>query len=97
MLFVDEVSLDISAAKEWYKKQNAGLEKRFALEVKKAISRLQKDPKIYELRYKNVRSVSTAVFPYSIYFIIDDEVSQIVIVAILHQARNPMLKQERNK
>jgi len=97
VLFVDEVSLDISAAKEWYKKQNAGLEKRFALEVKKAISRLQKDPKIYELRYKNVRSVSTAVFPYSIYFIIDDEVSQIVIVAILHQARNPMLKQERNK
>lgn len=52
MLFVDEVSLDIRATKEWYKKQNSGLEKRFALEVKKAISRLQKDPKIYELKYK---------------------------------------------
>ena len=52
VLFVDEVSLDIRATKEWYKKQNSGLEKRFALEVKKAISRLQKDPKIYELKYK---------------------------------------------
>lgn len=95
--FFESVKLDIRQAKEWYKNQNPGLEKRFALEIKKAIARLQKNPKIYEIRYKNIRSVFTAAFPYAIYFFIDDELSQIVIIAILHQARNPVLRQDRNK
>ena len=42
MLFVDEVSLDIRAAKEWFKKQNSGLEKRFALEVKRQLADFNK-------------------------------------------------------
>ena len=95
--FYDEVKVDISAAKEWYKNQTPGLEKRFAQEIKKAITKLQKNPEIYEVRYKNVRSINSVVFPYSIYFIIDNKLGKIIIIAILHQARNPVLRQERNK
>ncbi|MFD2286105.1 type II toxin-antitoxin system RelE/ParE family toxin [Pedobacter petrophilus] len=95
--FLDKVRLDIREAKEWYKNKKPGLEKRFAQEIKKAIARIQKNPEIYELKYKNVRSAYTGVFPYSIYFIINDKLSQVVIIAILHQARNPALQYDRNK
>jgi len=33
--FFDEVRLDIREAKEWYRKQQSGLEKHFSQEVKK--------------------------------------------------------------
>lgn len=93
--FFDEVKFDIQEAKEWYKNQKLGLEKRFAREVKKSILRVQKNPKAYELKYKNVRSAFTNVFPYSIHFLIDDALNQIVIVAILHQSRNPNIQRDR--
>ncbi|GGE68188.1 plasmid stabilization system protein ParE [Pedobacter psychrotolerans] len=95
--FFDEVKLDIREAKDWYKKQKSGLEKHFAQEVKKSIIRLQKNPEIYEIRYKNIRTIFTAIFPYSIHFFIDEKLKKIVIIAILHQARNPVSHHNRNQ
>ena len=52
LYFFDEVKSNIREAKEWYKTQKPGLEKRFAQEIKKSILKLQKHPKSYETRYK---------------------------------------------
>lgn len=93
--FFDEVKFDIQVAKEWYKNQKPGLDKRFAQEVRKSILRIQKNPEAYELRYKNIRSAFTNVFPYSIHFFINKPQKQIVIIAILHQSRNPSIQQDR--
>lgn len=93
--YFDEVKFDLQQAKAWYKEQKIGLEKRFVNEVKKCLLRVQNNPKGYEVKYKNIRSAFTDIFPYAIHFFIDDEYKRIVIIAILHQNRNPKLQQSR--
>jgi plasmid stabilization system protein ParE len=66
-----------------------GLEKNFASEVKRCILRLQKNPIAYEVKYRNVRTAFTEIFPYAVHFYIDKK--RIVIIAIIHQSRNPTL------
>jgi hypothetical protein len=95
LFYYDEVLLDVRDAKKWYKEQQEGLEKRFAKDVKECISRLQKDPFHYEIRYKQVRLAHCAVFPFSIHFYINDADKQLVIIAIVHQHRHPDIAQDR--
>lgn len=71
MQYFDDVRWDISEAKDWYKNQKPGLEKDFAREVKKTILRLQKNPIGYEIKYRNVRTAFTDIFPYAVHFYID--------------------------
>lgn len=90
--YYDEVSIDIKEAKDWYKNQKPGLEKRFAQQVKKSLLRLQNNPKGYEIRHKDIRTAFTDIFPYAIHFYLNEQTNTIVIIAILHQSRNPKLK-----
>lgn len=96
LFYFDAVALDIRDTKEWYKRQKPGLEKYFAKEVANCISRLQKDPFIYEVKYRNVRTALTAIFPYAIHFYVNESSQQIFIIAIVHQNRNPSLAQNRD-
>lgn len=89
LFYFDEALLDIRDAKEWYFKQQKGLEKRFAEDVKQCIYRVQKDPLRYEVKYKGVRLAHCATFPYSIHFYIDEPAKRLVIIAIVHQHRHP--------
>lgn len=94
--YLDVVKSDIHEAKDWYKKQKPGLQKEFALEVKKCIHRLQKNPLHYEVKYRNVRTAFTEVFPYAVHFYIDEPAHRIVIIAIIHQSRDPLLSYGRS-
>ena len=89
LLYFNDVRQDIKEAKGWYKKQKAGLEKRFAVSIKTAILQLQENPFAYAIRYKNIRIAHPKAFPYGIHFYIDDINSQIVIIAIIHSKRHP--------
>jgi plasmid stabilization system protein ParE len=95
LAYYDEVILDIRDAKKWYFEQQKGLEKRFAEDVKKCISRIQKNPLHYEIRYRQVRLAHCAIFPYAIHFYIDQLSNQLVIIAIVHQHRHPEFAKRR--
>jgi len=95
--YYNVVKTDIIEAKDWYKNQSAGLEKKFAIEVRNCIHKLQKSPLSYEIKYKNVRMALTAIFPYAVHFYIDDDKQQIVIIAIIHQNRNPAIAYNREE
>jgi plasmid stabilization system protein ParE len=95
VFYFDEVKPDIKGAKEWYKSQKDGLEKRFIHDIKASIIRLQKNPLKYEVRYRNIRIAYPDVFPYAIHFYIDELKNRIVIIAITHQHRDPNHSQER--
>ena len=91
------VKTDLAEAKDWYKKQQPGLEKRFASEVKNCINRLQKDPLHYEIKYRNVRTAFTSIFPYAIHFFLDEaNKHQIIIIAVVHQRRLPVVSHVRD-
>lgn len=93
--YFDLVKSDVREAKEWYKNEKPGLDKDFAREVKKCILRLQQNPLGYEIKYKNIRTAFTETFPYAIHFYFDKSANQIVIIAIIHQSRNPEVSDKR--
>ncbi len=94
--YLDVVKSDICEAKDWYKNQKTGLDRDFAREVKKSILRLQKNPLNYEVKYRNVRTAFTEVFPYAVHFYFDQAARQIVIIAIIHQSRDPLSSYNRS-
>jgi plasmid stabilization system protein ParE len=89
-----EAVQDFKEAKLWYKKTNVPLlSQRFANSVKSAINKLQKQPTLYAIRYKNVRVVHTDKFPFAIHFIIEENL--IIITAIIYAGRDPQITFER--
>jgi plasmid stabilization system protein ParE len=93
--YYDEVKFDVRDAKKWYFKQQPGLEKRFATDVKQTLARMQQNPLHYEVKYRNVRTALCGVFPYAIHFYIDEPGSQLVVIAVVHQHRHPDFSKDR--
>ena len=87
------VELDIEAAFEWYEHEEAGLGFQFLDEVRGAYVRVLDHPFGYQNLRSGIRRALTRRFPYAIYFSIEGEV--IVILAILHTARDPEEWQRR--
>lgn len=52
-------------------------------------------PASYAIRYKNVRIAHPNTFPYSIHYYIDDTAHCVVIIAIIHDHRDPDTAKER--
>lgn len=95
LYYYDEVILDVREAKKWYREQLEGLDKRFADDVKISINRLQKNPLNYEIKYKNIRIAYCDIFPYAIHFYMNEPGKRLVIIAIVHQHRNPEYSKKR--
>lgn len=93
--YFDIVKYDIKEAKDWYRHQKTGFEKEFFKEVKKNILKLKTNPLGYEAKYKNIRTAFTDIFPFAIHFYIDKPAQQLVIIAIIHQSRQPLLSEKR--
>ena len=68
IVFLISIKLDIINAKNWYRKQQIGLDKRFALAVKSTILKLNENPFYYQLRYRNIRIAYPKSFPYGIHY-----------------------------
>ena len=88
LFYFDEVKTDVREAKRWYKQQIDGLEKRFAGSIKTALSQIKQNPFMYAVSYGNIRIARTKVFPYNIFFYVDEINSIVVIVAIIHNKRD---------
>jgi len=95
VFYLDEVKIDLSSARQWYAKQQEGLDERFVSAVKEAISIIIKMPLAYVPRYKNVRIAHTKIFPYNIHFYIDEGKKQIIITGIVHNKRNDAVSLDR--
>lgn len=95
LFYFDQAKQDAKEAKAWYQKQKVGLGQHFAEAIKFAILKVQTNPLRYGLRYKNIRIAHPKIFPYCIHFYVDDLNTKIVIVAIVHNKRNPNLARDR--
>ena len=86
IIYHTDVEKDIRSNKKWYKEQQAGLEKRFVLAVKEAISYIIANPLMFELKYKNTRVAFTKTFPFGVHYQFDNK-SKITILTILHTSK----------
>ncbi len=84
-----EVKNDVLQAKDWYRRQQKGLEKRFANEVKITLSYLIKNPLLFEVKYKTVRTAYTAIFPYGVHYYLNENTKIITILGIFHTSISP--------
>ena len=78
----------------WYEEQYQGLGKEFARCVDAKIAEIQRNPKQFQIIYKDiVRRALVTRFPYSVFFV--DKTKVLSIFAIQRQSRNPDLWKSR--
>ena len=87
------VELDIEAAFEWYEREEFHLGFEFLDELRNAYVRILDHPLAYQSLRSGIRRALARRFPYAIFFSIQGEV--IVILAVLHTARDPEEWQRR--
>jgi len=84
---------DIKDAYEWYEEKRNNLGKMFVLEVGAIFAKIGAKPTMYATVFENIRRALCKRFPYSIYFI--EVGTDIVVIGVLHQRRNPTVWQSR--
>lgn len=87
------VELDVEAAFNWYEREEAGLGFEFLNQLRAAYLRILDHPFGYQELRSGIRRALTRQFPYAIYFSVQDGV--IIILAVLHTARDPAEWQRR--
>jgi toxin ParE1/3/4 len=66
----------------WYEERLGGLGDEFLLSVDACINSIERNPNLFQKKYKNIRMGMVERFPYGVYYVIDN--SLIVVLAILH-------------
>jgi toxin ParE1/3/4 len=88
-----EAQTDISEAIRWYETRETGLGFRFLREIRTSLELIAKTPFRFPTVGEGVRRSLLKRFPYSAYFMLEDE--SVVVIAVLHQHRYPQTWKER--
>lgn len=88
---------DLQVAKGYYNGRKENLDEEFKLEVNKEINYIGEFPLHYQPKYKELCQALVRPFPYSIFYLIEEEKKQILIAGVLHTSRNPDTVRKRNK
>ena len=84
---------DLSEAKAWYRNISVDLGNDFVRRVDQAIALAQERPLAFQLVHRTFRRILLHRFPYALFYHADQ--SRIVVVAVLHQARDPEIIESR--
>ena len=87
------VELDVEAAFEWYEVEETNLGIVFLEELRSTYQRILDHPLAFQELRSGIRRALTRKFPYAIYFVIEG--STILVIAVLHTARDPEEWQKR--
>jgi toxin ParE1/3/4 len=85
--------LEFEVAALWYEARRSGLGAEFEAEVSAAIQATADHPTRFPRMLKSARCVRVRRFPYSVFFL--PEPDRIVVLAVFHARRNPMIWQSR--
>lgn len=91
--FLSPARSELREAVRWYNGKRAGLGREFADEVKKATQRIAQFPDAWPRISQNARRFLLTRFPYRVIYLVEDEI--ILIVAIMHLRRDPIVWQKR--
>lgn len=87
------VDCDIEAAYDWYEREESGLGLEFLDEIRAVYDRISDGPLKYPELRPSIRRALARRFPYAIYFSVERGV--VLVLAVLHTARNPAEWQRR--
>jgi plasmid stabilization system protein ParE len=89
-----EAKRDLCEAKNWYQNISPDLKRDFIRRVDDAITLAQERPLAFQLVHRTFRRILVHRFPYALFY--DAGEDRIVVVAVLHQARDPELLEGRH-
>ena len=90
-----QVKVDLSAETEldktiaYYEEKQAGLGIAFLLQFYDTLSFLKENSKIYPQVYKEFRRALLKKFLYAIYYTIEEERKEVVVLAVWHTKQDP--------
>ena len=91
----DEAIADYDEAVEWYEQQKSGLGFDFSFRLAETLEQIEAFPAAHPLLYDNRRCALLRQFPYKVFFIFDENNSEIIVFAILHDKRHPDMWRKR--
>jgi len=80
-------------AARWYEARQTGLGLQYVAEVDRAVQMATEHPTRFPKMHREVRCVRVKRFPYSVFFL--PEASRIVVLAVFHARRDPLVWQAR--
>ncbi len=94
--FRKEAHLDILEAVAWYEQKREGLGDELFIAIENEKHFIETNPYYYEDKYKGIRKAITKRFPYIIYYRIESD-RHVLVYAVLHMKRSPLLWKSRVK
>ena len=88
-----EAKRDLREAKTWYRDISRQLANDFIHRIDEAIALAQERPLAFQLVHRTFRRILVHRFPYALFYHADE--TRIVVVAVLHQARDPETLESR--
>jgi len=88
-----EAEQDLQDAHAWYRDIAPVLGEQFISAVDQAITLASDNPLKFQVLHRSLRRVLLRRFPYALFFATEE--SRIVVLGVLHQARNPRVAQRR--
>jgi plasmid stabilization system protein ParE len=85
--FLDPAKREFIDAIAWYNRESEGLGYRFAVEVRRTLSRILQYPHAWPLVSKRARRCRTSGFPYGVIYQPREDV--ILVIAVMHLHRHP--------
>jgi len=89
----EEAKQDLREAKAWYRSISPDLVKDFVRRVDDAIALAKESPLMYRIVHRTFRRILLHRFPYALFYHAGE--NRIVVVAVLHQARDPEILNSR--
>lgn len=88
-----EAKRDLREARNWYQSISPELKRDFVRRVGEAITLAQERPLAFQFVHRTFRRILVHRFPYALFYHAAED--RIVVVAVLHQARDPELLERR--
>lgn len=93
----DDTIMDYEDAIAWYEEQKAGLGFDFSVRLSEVFESIEQFPERQRFLFENRRFAFVKQFPYKVYFIVDEANLLIIVFAILHDKRNPVVWKKRSE
>ena len=84
---------ELIEARDWYEGEAPGLGRRFPLAIDSVAERMSAFPREFPVVFKNVHRALLRGFPYSLFFVVEDET--LFVIACFHASRDPLQWQKR--
>ncbi|MBN1116292.1 MAG: type II toxin-antitoxin system RelE/ParE family toxin [Bacteroidales bacterium] len=86
---------DVREAAKGYNKKSQELGKRFTAEVREKVRFIRQNPTASNVRYDDVHTAVLNIFPYMVYYTVDEPNKTVIVSAVLHTSRDPELWENR--